>query len=123
MDFVCKHRLKPSIELQEKYSKTELNKLLQFPSHEFLQEKIDIEDDVYNDLKKVYNNIGHFNYFFDSDIPLKTVPIEVDGFKGVEISHRTDDTNECYGAGINIFSDGQVFQGYHINGERYFKGR
>ena len=96
---------------------------MQFPSYEFLKEKIDIEDYEYNDLKKVYDNIGHFNYFFDSDISLKTVPFEEDGFKGVEISHRTDDTNECYGAGINIFSDGQVFQGYFINGERYFDGR
>ena len=123
MEFVCKHRFKPSPDLQEKYSKTKLNRLLQFPSFEFLKTEIDMDEDVYEELKKVYDKIGHFNYFFDTDLPLKKVYVEEDDFAGVEIWHRTEDTNQCYGAGINIFSDGQVFQGYFKDGERYFDGR
>ena len=125
MDFMTENNLMPSKELIEKYKKSKTNSQLDIPDYETLNHHIEMKEEEYELLIENTKNKEEFVYFFDNN----NIKIEEqigktkEGNKFLVISHCSKNSNEMIGAGLMIYSNGEIYQGYFKANKLHFFGR
>ena len=76
-------------------------------------------------LSKILKTKKEFVYFFDnSNIKIKEqIGETIDKNKFLVISHFSKNSNEMIGAGLMIYSYGEIYQGYFKDNKMHFFGR
>ena len=125
MDFMTENSLKPSKELIKKYKDSKTNSQLEIPDYKTLNHHIEMKKEKYDLLIENTKDKEEFIYFFDnSNIKIEEqIGETIDGNKFLVISHCSKNLNETIGAGLMIYSNGEIYQGYFKANKLHFFGR
>ena len=125
MEFMTENSLMPSKELINKYKSSKTNSQLEIPDYKTLKRYIGMKKEEYELLIKNTKDNGDFVYFFDnSNIKIEEqIGETIDGNKFFVISNCSKSSNEMIGAGLMIYSNGEIFQGYFKANKLHFFGR
>ena len=125
MDFMTENSLMPSEKLIEKYQKSNTNTQLDIPDYETLNHHIEMKEEEYELLIENTKDKEEFVYFFDNN----NIKIEeqigktIDGNRFFVISHCSKNSNKMIGAGLMIYPNGEIYQGYFKANKLHFFGR
>ena len=125
MDFITEHSLMPSKILLKKYKSSETNSQLEIPDYKTLNDYIGMEKEEYELLIENTKDKEEFVYFFDnSNIKIdEQIENAKGGNKCLVISHCSKNSRKKIGAGLMIYSNGEIYQGYFKANKMHFFGR
>lgn len=122
---MAENNLHPSDKLLTKYKNSSTSSDLEIPDFESLNADIGVQERVYQQLTNKINSEDEFVYCFDNNnikVVERICELE-NGSKFLAISHCLKDSTHMIGAGLLIFSNGEIYQGYFKNNKKHFRGR